>query len=92
MTIDSLESSLQQLRLTVEDLETPSIDARVAEEEEFGSSDDIRSQKRNPQSTEELKTELENEFLTPSPRFSPDWLNRLQRLVLSLFCIYHYYS
>jgi hypothetical protein len=36
---------------------------------------------REKQSAEELKRALEAEFLTPSPRFSAEWLNRLQRCV-----------
>lgn len=35
--------------------------------------------KREKQSADDLKRELESEFLTPSPRFSTRWLNRLQR-------------
>jgi hypothetical protein len=37
--------------------------------------------KREKQSADDLKSALEAEFLTPSPRFSAEWLNRLQRCV-----------
>ncbi|KKZ63816.1 hypothetical protein EMCG_01920 [[Emmonsia] crescens] len=35
--------------------------------------------KREVQSDEELKAELEKEFLNPSPRFNTPWLNKLQQ-------------
>lgn len=34
---------------------------------------------RQPQDPEELKQRLENLLLSPSPEFSPEWLNRLQQ-------------
>lgn len=37
---------------------------------------------REIQSVDDLKKELEEEFLTPSPRFNTEWLNRLQQYVL----------
>ena len=37
-----------------------------------------RQRKRAPQSDEELRKEVEREFLTPSNVFSAEWLNRLQ--------------
>lgn len=37
--------------------------------------------KKEPLSVEALKNELEQEFLTPSPRFSTEWLNILQKYV-----------
>jgi hypothetical protein len=47
--------------------------------------DGILHQERPPvqtlKSPEELKAELEREFLTPPTRFSAEWLNRLQQWV-----------
>lgn len=40
--------------------------------------DSSRPRKRVKKSKEVLKQELEAEFLTPSPKFSTQWLNRLQ--------------
>lgn len=38
-----------------------------------------RPRKRAKQDPEELKRELERKFLTPSTRFSTEWLNKLQQ-------------
>jgi hypothetical protein len=83
MTVDSLASSLAQLRLNADRTDTTLLDARIAEEE-AGTTESFRPRKRARQNVEDLKSELERDFLTPSPRFSPDWLNRLQRLVLKV--------
>lgn len=40
-----------------------------------------KPRRREMQSADDLKKDLENEFLTPSPRFSTQWLNRLQKYV-----------
>lgn len=77
--VDILSSQLTQLRLDPEKVDTASFDARLIEEED-GIIDSSRSRKKIRRHNEEdLKKELEDEFLTPSPRFSPDWLNRLQK-------------
>ncbi|KAL2012787.1 hypothetical protein VTN00DRAFT_312 [Thermoascus crustaceus] len=78
MTADTLSSAFTQLRLGVDGLDATDIDARI-EEEERGTQEKLRPRKRARQDVEDLKAELEREFLTPSPRFSPEWLNRLQR-------------
>lgn len=76
--MDSLTSTLAQLKLDVQGLSGSAFDARIVEEEN-GTYENHRPRKRTRHGTEDLKAELEREFLTPSPRFSPDWLNRLQR-------------
>lgn len=38
-----------------------------------------RPRKRVKQSEEALKKELELKYLTPSSKFSPEWLNKLQQ-------------
>jgi len=38
-----------------------------------------RPRKRVKQSSEDLKRELEQKYLTPSSSFSPEWLNKLQQ-------------
>lgn len=82
---ESLTTTLAQLSLNVQNLNGPGFDARLADEEN-GTYENHRPRKRSRQSPEDLKSELEHEFLTPSPRFSPEWLNRLQRFVcLRLF-------
>jgi antiviral helicase SKI2 len=75
---DSLSSSLSQLRLKADHFDTAAFDAQIAGEE-AGSTESFKPRKRVRRSLDDLKLELEDEFLTPSPRFSPDWLNRLQR-------------
>lgn len=42
-------------------------------------STESRPRKRNKVSKQQLRDELEAEFLTPSPSFSEQWLNRLQQ-------------
>lgn len=83
MMVDSLASSLAQLRLNTDRIDAATFDARIAEEE-MGTGEGLRPRKRARQNVDDLKSELERDFLTPSPRFSPDWLNRLQRLVFSI--------
>lgn len=83
MMVDSLASSLAQLRLNADRADAANFDARIAEEE-MGTGEGLRPRKRARQNVDDLKSELERDFLTPSPRFSPDWLNRLQRLVTSI--------
>lgn len=76
--VDSLAATLSQLRLDVQHLSGPAFDARIAEEEN-DTFENHRPRKRSRHDKEDLKADLEREFLTPSPTFSPDWLNRLQR-------------
>jgi antiviral helicase SKI2 len=77
MTVDALASSLEQLRLQADGLDSTFIDDLIEKENE--AVDSVHSRKRARQSADDLKAELESEFLTPSPRFSPEWLNRLQK-------------
>jgi antiviral helicase SKI2 len=79
MMVDSLSSSLAELRLKADQFTAADFDAQLVEQENNPSTEQILSRKRVRQSVDEIKSELENEFLTPSPTFSPDWLNRLQR-------------
>ncbi|OJJ46626.1 hypothetical protein ASPZODRAFT_152081 [Penicilliopsis zonata CBS 506.65] len=76
----SLATALSQLKLDAQQVRTPDFDARLVEEESGGAyAHTQRPRKRVRQDAEALKAELERDFLTPSPRFSPEWLNRLQR-------------
>lgn len=77
---DVLASELAQLRLSSDALDASSYDARLIEEEKGGLIDSSRWRKKiRSLNDEDLKKELEDEFLTPSPRFSSNWLNRLQK-------------
>lgn len=87
MTADTLSAAFAQLRLDIDGFDALDIDARI-EEEERGSQEEPRPRKRARQDVEDLKAELERDFLTPSPRFSPEWLNRLQRLVPALYFLF----
>jgi antiviral helicase SKI2 len=66
-----LKAALQKLHLAATSFDS---DATI---------DDIldspRPRKRVKKSKDELKRELEKEFLTPSPTFNTQWLNRLQQ-------------
>jgi antiviral helicase SKI2 len=78
--METLASTLAGLDLDSQGLGGRAFDARIAEEEN-GAYGNRAPRRRTRPSAAELKRELENEFLTPSPRFSPEWLNRLQRYV-----------
>jgi antiviral helicase SKI2 len=76
--METLSSTLAKL-----DLGSQSIGGKVFDEliaaEENGTYQNRATKRRARPSTAELRRDLENEFLTPSPRFSSEWLNRLQR-------------
>lgn len=75
---DSLGSSMKKLDLKGKDFDPSAFDARLADEEN-GEIENFQARKQAPQSAQELLTELENEFLNPSDKFSTKWLNDLQR-------------
>lgn len=77
---DQLAGTLAALDLNDQSLTGPAFDAQLAEEES-GTHRNRGPRQRPVQSATHLKAELEDDFLTPSPRFSPEWLNRLQRYV-----------
>ncbi|PWY74576.1 antiviral helicase [Aspergillus sclerotioniger CBS 115572] len=74
----SLTSALAELSLNSQSLSGPAFDARLAEEE-AGVYRNCKPRQRAQQNAADLKEELERDFLTPSSKFSPEWLNRLQR-------------
>ena len=45
--------------------------------------DECRPLKRARKTEDEVKKELENEFLTPPTVFGTDWLNKLQQYVIT---------
>lgn len=75
---DSLDSSMSKLDLEGKGFDPSTFDARLADEEN-GEIENFRARKQAPQSAQELLTELEDEFLNPSDKFSTKWLNTLQR-------------
>ena len=76
--MDSLSSGLARLRLDADGLDADAFETRLAEETAgFGAT--TKPRKRARRDPEDLKAELERDFLTPSPRVSPEWLNRLQK-------------
>lgn len=48
--------------------------------------DERRPRKRARKTDDDLMKELEEEFLTPSTVFGPDWLNKLQQYVITAIC------
>lgn len=87
-----LLDAVQRLYAAVDNLSNndDTLDAWIAREENEDLADGekeieagFRSQRRRRevQSDEELKAELERDFLNPSPRFSIPWLNKLQQYV-----------
>lgn len=75
---ESLASTLARLSLNSQGLSGPAFDARIAEEAK-GTYENHQPRKKTRQSPDDIKAEVEAEFLSPSPRFGSEWLNRLQR-------------
>ncbi|GAQ06728.1 putative ATP-dependent RNA helicase C550.03c [Aspergillus lentulus] len=75
---ETVASILAGLNLNSENLSGSAFDAQLVEEEK-GTYRHRGPRQRPRQSASDLKAELEREFLTPSPRFSSEWLNRLQK-------------
>lgn len=70
---DKLIDSLERIQLTAasaDDLADDWIDQIL---------DQRQPRKRVKQDGEALKKELEQKYLTPSPNFSTEWLNKLQQ-------------
>lgn len=81
---EDLCEALNRVQLSAEAIDNDDLDAWI--EDEKSAAGDLESSKKNSQahtqqSPEELKKELEKEFLTPSTKFNTQWLNRLQRYV-----------
>lgn len=79
---NSLASAMEQLRLKAKYLDPSSIQPQLETpitEAEKGASSGPRPRKQAHQSGKELLAELEAEFLTPSSKFTPNWLNQLQK-------------
>ena len=64
----SLESAFDRLRLSSDKIDT--VDDIL---------DQAKPRKRVKKSPEQVKAQLEKDFLTPSTTFSPAWLDRLQQ-------------
>jgi antiviral helicase SKI2 len=78
---DSLTSAMEQLRLTAQNVNPDLIQSRLEaplDGEGKGTPASTRPRKA-AKSGKELLAELEAEFLTPSPKFSSNWLNQLQK-------------
>ncbi|KAF3029433.1 hypothetical protein E8E15_010071 [Penicillium rubens] len=73
-----VDPPMEKLTLEGNTFDSAAFDARLADEED-GKIENFQARKQAPQSAQELLTELENEFLTPSDQFSTKWLNTLQR-------------
>ena len=50
--------------------------------------DDVRPRKRSRVGPDQVKRELEQEFLTPSVQFSTEWLNKLQQYAHDSLFVY----
>lgn len=79
---DSLVSAMENVRLAAKDLDPTSIQTQLETpiaDGENGASNGPGPRKQAHQSGKELLAELEAEFLTPSSKFTPSWLNQLQQ-------------
>jgi antiviral helicase SKI2 len=87
-----LASAMEQLRLTAQDMNPDLIQSRLETplaEEDKNTQASTRPRKQAAKSGSELLAELEAEFLTPSPKFSSNWLNQLQKYRPSCSCPHH---
>lgn len=75
---ENLSSVMERLSLNTKDADPELLATRLAEEEN-GTLKNTRPRKQTRKTTEELLTELETDFLAPSSKFSPKWLNQLQK-------------
>ncbi|KAJ5776932.1 hypothetical protein N7520_000178 [Penicillium odoratum] len=75
---DSLASALGQLSLNSKDLDSASLETRLAEEQ-AGTFERQQPRKQISQSREDLLRDLEDDFLKPSATFNSKWLNQLQK-------------
>lgn len=66
----SLASALDELTLSSSKIESAAVDDIL---------DQAKPRKRQRKSPDEVKTQLEQDFLTPSTKFSPAWLDKLQQ-------------
>lgn len=82
--MDIVDLAMARLSLNAKNADPAAIEARLVAEEN-GTYDEIRPRKQARQKPDDLLAELENEFLTPSPDFTPKWLNQLQKHVESIF-------
>lgn len=82
--MDTVDLAMARLSLNAKNADPAAIEARLVAEEN-GAYDEIRPRKQTRQKPEDLLAELENEFLMPSPNFSPRWLNQLHKYVESIF-------
>ncbi|RDW90671.1 SKI complex RNA helicase subunit SKI2 [Aspergillus mulundensis] len=76
--METLSSALADLDLGSQGIGGKTFDELIAEEEN-GTYQNHAPRRRPRPSAAQVRRDLENEFLTPSPRFSSEWLNRLQR-------------
>jgi antiviral helicase SKI2 len=79
---ESLASAMEQLRLTAKDVNPELIQSRLETpltDDNKNTQASTRSRKQAAKSGSELLAELEAEFLTPSSKFSSNWLNQLQK-------------
>ncbi|KAL4818822.1 armadillo-type protein [Aspergillus spinulosporus] len=76
--METLSSTLTKLNLGSQSIGGKAFDELISAEENGTYKNRAPKRKARP-SAADLRRDLEDEFLTPSPRFSSEWLNRLQR-------------
>jgi antiviral helicase SKI2 len=83
---EDLCKALERVQLSADAIDDLDLDSWI--ENERSAEDQLRGPWVQTQQTpEELKKDLEKEFLTPSTKFNAQWLNRLQRYVYSVFLV-----
>jgi len=80
----SLDHAMENLSLDAHNIDPAVFEARLAAEEN-GLVENLQPRRRARQNAEDLLSELENNFLEPSDKFSTRWLNALQK---SVFCFH----
>lgn len=76
MMSEDLKAAMRGVHISAASLDADEVENWITEDPGAAQK---RPRERDEQSAEDLKKELEHEFLTPSPKFSPQWLNRLQQ-------------
>jgi antiviral helicase SKI2 len=74
---EELGAAMRRVHMSAVAVDAEGMDDWINEDDE--QAEQKRPGKRERQSAEDLEKELEHEFLTPSTKFSQQWLNRLQR-------------
>ena len=83
---ESLTDAMEQLRIAASSIDPVTIQSHLEapRNDDNRMSDTPRPRKKTSRTGTELLNELEDEFLTPSSKFSTAWLDQLQSYVIDI--------